>query len=355
MSSAADKHARARKVNRIGVEKESYRGAPSTLCPGCGHDSITSRIVDSMWELGIDPTQVMKFSGIGCSSKSPAYFMRQSHGFNGVHGRMPTIATGAVVANRGLVALGVSGDGDTGSIGIGQFKHLIRRNVPMVYIIENNGVYGLTKGQFSVTADPGQSNKYAGGVNEYPTLDPCIEALAAECTFVARCFAGDAKQVREVLQAALHHRGTALVDIISPCVTFNNREDSTKSFPWGRHHQDPIADYSFIPDYEEIEEEIDDEGVTSVRMHDGSVLRIKKIDREYDPTSRDQALLLLEKAKQEQLLLTGIFYVSEDRPSLVEYENLPERPLIDFTVEELRPAKERLEAIMDDLMRKPPA
>jgi 2-oxoglutarate ferredoxin oxidoreductase subunit beta len=353
MSADSSRPSRPTKANRIDLGKDAYKGGASTLCPGCGHDSISSRIIDVAWELGIEPTQVMKFSGIGCSSKSPAYFIEQSHGFNAVHGRMPSVATGAILANGSLQAVGVSGDGDTGSIGIGQFKHMIRRNVPMVYIVENNGVYGLTKGQFSATTDPGQFSKYAGGINEFPTLDLCVEALAAECSFVARSFAGDAKQLREILQAALHHRGTALIDIVSPCVTFNNREDSTKSFPWGKDHQDPIGDYRFIPDFEEIEEEIDDEQVTTVRMHDGSVLRIKKLDREYDPTNRDQALLLLEKAKQDQLLLTGIFYVNQDRPDLLEYENLPEKPLAHYSVEELRPSREKLDEIMQGMMRKP--
>jgi 2-oxoglutarate ferredoxin oxidoreductase subunit beta len=342
---------RPAKVNRLGLERDAYRGGDSTLCPGCGHDSISNRIIDAAWDLGIDPTGMMKFSGIGCSSKTPAYFVSTSHGFNGVHGRMPSVATGAKMANRSLLAIGVSGDGDTGSIGMGQFKHLLRRNVQMVYIVENNGVYGLTKGQFSATADPGQVNKYAGGRNEFPTLDPCLEAMVADCGFVARCFAGDARQVREVLRAALRHRGTALVDIISPCVTFNNREDSTKSFPWGKEHQDPIGDYTFIPDYEEITARVDEQGVTHVRLHDGSFLRVKHLAADYDPTDRLSAIRMLEKAKREQLLLTGIFFIDESRPSLAEYEKLPEKPLAHHTVEELRPPKEALEEVMRELMR----
>lgn len=351
MATATRKSNRPSKNNRIGLEKDAYRGGPSTLCPGCGHDSISSRIIDVAWDLGFEPTQVMKFSGIGCSSKTPAYWIERSHGFNSVHGRMPSVATGAVTVHRGLHAIGVSGDGDTGSIGIGQYMHLIRRNVPMVYIVENNGVYALTKGQFSATSDPGQFNKYAGGTNQYPTLDPCIEALAADCTFVARTFAGDAKQVREILAAAFSHRGTALIDIISPCVTFNNREDSTKSYPWGKENEMPIGDYSFIPEFREITEEIKEDGVSEVTMHDGSILRIKRISREYEPGDRVSAMRLLERAKTEQLLLTGIFFVDENRPSLLEYENLPERPLVDFRTEELRPSKEDLDGILKDMMR----
>lgn len=351
MATDTQKSPRSAKVNRLGLERDAYKGGNSTLCPGCGHDSISNRIIDAAWELGITPTQMMKFSGIGCSSKTPAYFVSTSHGFNSVHGRMPAVATGAKMANHSLLAVGVSGDGDTGSIGMGQFKHLLRRNVQMVYIVENNGVYGLTKGQFSVTSDPGQVNKYAGGLNEFPTLDPCLEALVADCGFVARCFAGDAKQVREVLQAAMRHRGTALVDIISPCVTFNNRDDSTKSFSWGKEHQDPIADYTFIPDFQEITAEVDDQGVTSVKLHDGSVVRIKHLAADYDPTDRLSAMRLLEKAKREQLLLTGIFFISEDRPSLAEYEKLPEKPLAHFDVADLRPPREKLDEVMRELMR----
>jgi len=354
MSTDSSATRRPKNTNRLGLEKDIYRGGASTLCPGCGHDSISSRIIDVAYELGVSPRRVMKFSGIGCSSKTPAYFLGQSHGFNSVHGRMASIATGAILARRDLLAVGVSGDGDTGSIGIGQFKHLVRRNVPMVYIVENNGVYGLTKGQFSATADPGQFNKYAGGINEYPTLDPCIEALAADCTFVARSFAGDATQVRQILKAAMSHHGTAVVDIISPCVTFNNRDDSTKSYPWGKDHEDPLADYDFIPDYEEIAGEADEEEVRTIRMHDGSALRIKALDHDHDPTDRQQALLALEKAKQEQLLLTGIFYISTERPSLMEYESLPERPLADYGIEEIRPSRQDLEGIMRDLERRTP-
>ncbi len=239
---------RSEKVNLIGLTKADYKGLPSTLCQGCGHDSISSQIINVCYELSIPPHRVIKMSGIGCSSKSPAYFLNRAHGFNAVHGRMPSVTTGASLANRGLLPLAVSGDGDTGSIGLGQYKHLIRRNVPMVYIIENNGVYGLTKGQFSATADVGQKLKYAG-VNELPPIDLCMEAIIAGAGFVARSFAGDARQVRELLKAALNFRGTAVLDIISPCVTFNNHEESTKSYPWGKQHEEPLHDITFVPKY----------------------------------------------------------------------------------------------------------
>ncbi|MEZ4634327.1 MAG: thiamine pyrophosphate-dependent enzyme [Caldilineaceae bacterium] len=218
----------AAKVNALGLDKNDYKGRPSTLCKGCGHDSISQRIMTVAWDLGLDQTQVVKMSGIGCSSKTPAYWLGWSHGFNSVHGRMPSVATGAIMANHNLTTIAVSGDGDTASIGIGQFKHAVRRNVPMVYIVENNGVYGLTKGQFSATADEGQQLKYHG-VNELPPLDVCMEALAANATFVARSFCGDPRQVEELLKAALSHCGIAVLDIISPCVTFNNHDASTRA------------------------------------------------------------------------------------------------------------------------------
>ncbi len=220
------------KTNKLGLDKATYKGLDSTLCNGCGHDSISARIIDACYDLSIKSELVAKFSGIGCSSKSPAYFLNRSHGFNSLHGRMPAVATGALMANRTLVGIGVSGDGDTGSIGMGQFKHMVRRNVPVIYIIENNGVYGLTKGQFSATADIGQELKYVGR-NDLPPIDLCLEALVADCGFVARSFAGDPKQVSTLLKAALSYKGTAVIDIISPCVTFNDKDDSTKSYVRG--------------------------------------------------------------------------------------------------------------------------
>jgi 2-oxoglutarate ferredoxin oxidoreductase subunit beta len=332
------------KTNALGLEKNDYRGRPSTLCKGCGHDSISQRIINAVWELGLDQTQVIKLSGIGCSSKTPAYFLGYSHAFNAVHGRMPSIATGAITANRTLKAIGVSGDGDTASIGIGQFKHAMRRNVPLVYIVENNGVYGLTKGQFSATADKGQQLKYAG-VNEIPSLDICLEALAANATFVARSFAGDAKQVETLLKAALNHRGIALLDIISPCVTFNNQDTSNKSYAWGKEHQITLQEINFVPKLEEIEiDEYDDE--TEVQLHDGSWIILKKLDQDYDPTDRNAAFRVLNAAHLEQKMLTGLFYIDESQPDLNELLHTVDSALTALPPELLRPSRASLDEIM---------
>ena len=238
-------------INLVGLGKADYKGAPSTLCNGCGHDSIASQIIAVAYDLSLAPHRIVKFSGIGCSSKSPAYFLGRSHSINGLHGRMPSLATGALTVNRDMTGLGVSGDGDTGSIGFGQFKHMLRRNVDMVYIIENNGVYGLTKGQFSATADIGQELKYAGK-NELPPIDLCLEAIASGAGFVARSFAGDPKQVQQLLKAALSYRGTAVLDIISPCVTFNNSELSTKGYTWGKEHEEALHEVRYVMPAEEI-------------------------------------------------------------------------------------------------------
>lgn len=335
---------RAAKVNTLGLEKTEYRGRDSTLCKGCGHDSISQRIINAVWELGLDQTDVVKFSGIGCSSKTPAYFLGHSHGFNAVHGRMPSVATGAIVANRNLVAIAVSGDGDTASIGIGQFKHAVRRNLPLVYIVEDNGVYGLTKGQFSATADKGQTLKYAG-VNNLPALDVCLEALTANATFVARSFAGDVKQVEALLKAALSHRGIAVLDIISPCVTFNNHETSNKSYAWGKEHEIPMHELNFVPKFEEIEiDEYDDE--REVQLHDGSWLVLKKVGDDHDPTDKMTAYRLLEDAHREQKMLTGLFYINTEPPDMVELLNLVDRPLASLTETETRPSREALRKVI---------
>ncbi len=338
--------ARAPKVNLIGLEKTDYKGRESTLCNGCGHDSISSQIITSCYELSIQPTQIVKLSGIGCSSKTPAYFLNRSHGFNSVHGRMPSMATGTMLANRNLIAIGVSGDGDTGSIGLGQFKHMVRRNVPMVYIVEDNGVYGLTKGQFSATADEGQKLKYAG-VNELPPIDLCMEALVADCTFVARSFSGDPKQVQSLLKAALSHRGTAMIDIISPCVTFNNHDESTKSYSYGREHEIPLQEIMYVPTRQEITIGDYPEGSTvEVQMHDGSTIVLKKIGPEHDPTDKYAALKLLDQAKSEHQFLTGLIYVSEGRETLPEQLNLPKQALAQLTEKELRPSREALAKVI---------
>ena len=336
------------KVNLIGLERGDYRGQPSTLCQGCGHDSISSQIIAAAFDLSLRPHQIIKMSGIGCSSKSTAYFMNRSHGFNSLHGRMPSIATGAMLANRSLLAIGVSGDGDTGSIGLGQFKHMLRRNVPMVYIVENNGVYGLTKGQFSATADVGQKLKGAG-LNELPPIDLCTEALVSGCGFVARSFAGDAKQVRELLKAAMSFEGTAVVDIISPCVTFNNHEESTKSYPYGKQHEEPLHDITFVPRREEITVDYEPGTVQEVQLHDGPVIQLRKLEEAYDPTDRMAALRLLEEARARQEFITGLIYVDESRPTLPALQHLPETPLVRLSEETLRPSREALSKVMAEL------
>ena len=337
------------RVNDINLERGDYAGRPSTLCKGCGHNSISNQIISVAYELSINPHNIIKLSGIGCSSKSPAYFLSRSHGFNSLHGRMPSTATGAATANNKLVAIGVSGDGDTGSIGLGQFKHMMRRNVPMVYIIENNGVYGLTKGQFSATADKGQRLKYAG-VNELPPIDLCLEAIVAEASFVARSFAGDPSQVRELLKAALSHRGTAVLDIISPCVTFNNHETSTKSYPWGKQHQEALQDITYVPHADPIMVNYDEGEIQVVELHDGSHIQLKKLDpASHDPTSKMAALTLLEEAREQNEFITGLIFVDEDRRTFNEILELVEEPLVHLPAEKLRPPKEALDAVINEL------
>jgi len=313
-------------TNLIGLKKQDYKGNPTTLCAGCGHNSISSQIITAAFELGIQPEQVVKISGIGCSSKSPAYFMNRSFAFNSVHGRMPSVASGAMLANRDLITIGISGDGDTGSIGFGQFKHAMRRNTPMVYIVENNGVYGLTKGQFSVTADKGQNLKYYGK-NDLPPLDLCLEAIVADCGFVARSFAGDPKQVRPLLKAAISYGGAAFLDIISPCVAFNNTSASTK----------------------EITTQYEPGETSTVTLHDGSQIILRKLDESYDPTDKLGALQALQNADAEESLLTGLIYYNPNRPNLIQSENLAESPLAHLTTDELRPPKDSLNKIMSNL------
>ena len=329
--------------NAAGLSKADYGGSPSTLCKGCGHNSIASQIIQVAFELSLRPHEVLKLSGIGCSSKSPAYFLGMSHGFNALHGRMPAVATGALAANRRMRAIGVSGDGDTGSIGLGQFKHLLRRNTRMVYVIENNGVYGLTKGQFSATADEGLELKYAGH-NDLPPIDLCQEAIAAGCGFVARSFAGDAKQVRELLKAAFSHRGTAVIDIISPCVAFNNEDDSPKSYAYGRHHEKPLHELGYIPYADEIVIGDSDPGeLTVVGLHDGSRLKLRKVEEEHDPTNRVAAVTRLMVAESKQEFITGLLYYDPSRPSYAEAARLPETPLAHLPDHALRPPPAALE------------
>ena len=341
---------RTPKINLIGLSKNDYSGLPSTLCNGCGHNSIASQIIQVAYDLNIRPHEIIKLSGIGCSSKSPAYFLGMSHGFNSLHGRMPSIGTGALMANHHLKAIGVSGDGDTASIGLGQFKHAVRRNVRMVYIVENNGVYGLTKGQFSATAEEGHELKYAGK-NELPPIDICMEAIIAGAGFVARSFSGDAKQVRELLKAALSHRGMAVLDIISPCVAFNNVDTSRKSYGFGREHEAPLHDFGWVPPATEIEIEGHDPGtVRDIILHDGSHVRLRKLREDYDPTDKIEALRLLHETEHSEEFVTGLIYFDPVRDSLAEAAHLPDTPLALLPDEVIRPSKESLDELMASLL-----
>src|SRR5499427_7903302 len=338
----------APKTNRIGLTVLDYRGGKTTLCAGCGHNAISERIVDAMYEMGVPPERVIKPSGIGCSSKSPAYFLARAHAFNAVHGRMPSVATGAMLANRDLIALGVSGDGDTASIGIGQFVHLMRRNLPIIYIIEDNGVYGLTKGQFSATADIGSKLK-TGVINDLPPIDTCALAIQLGATFVGRSFSGDKKQLLTLLKAALAHRGTVMLDVISPCVTFNDHEGSTKSYKYLKDHEEPLQDLGFVPSFENIEVEYDPGTTATVRMHDGSELRLRKLDREYDATDKTAALQVMAEPHAKDEVLTGVFYVNTKAPSFTEVLHLSDEPLSRLPESLVRPSKQALEEIMESL------
>lgn len=340
---------KADETNLIGLTRTDYRGERSTLCPGCGHNTISAQIIRACFEMSIPPENIVKFSGIGCSSKSPTYFLGNSFGFNGLHGRMPSLALGAAFADSHMKVIGVSGDGDTASIGLGQFKHLIRRNLPMVYIIENNGVYGLTKGQFSATAEKGLELKHQG-VNPFLPIDIAKEALIGNASFVARSFAGDPKQVRELLKAALSHRGTAVLDIISPCVSFNDREDTLHSYKWGRQHQAPLHDIAYVPRRKAIIlDEFKEGEMKEVVMHDGSVVILKKLEQDYDPTDKWQALEILEDAERHNWFVTGLIYINPDQPSLYDYLDLIEEPLNRIESEALRPAPETLGEINQNM------
>ncbi len=335
-------------VNILGLAKADYKGAPSTLCAGCGHNSIADKIIDATFDLGLKQHEVIKLSGIGCSSKSPAYFLGRSHGINTLHGRMPSVATGALMGNHTLYGIGVSGDGDTGSIGFGQFKHMVRRNVRMVYVVENNGVYGLTKGQFSATADVGQELKHAGR-NELPPLDLCLEAIIADCGFVARSFAGDPKHVTALIKAAFNFPGTALLDIISPCVTFNDKDDSTKSYHWGKTKDERINDFTFVMQQDEITVEYEEGETKAVELHDGSSIVLKKLDGKHDPTNRSAAITLLDEARQNQQFITGLIYLNPERASLAQAANLIDTPLAWLPENRTRPSAESLDKIMAGL------
>jgi len=338
----------APKTNRIGLQVLDYRGGKTTLCAGCGHNAISERIIDAFYEMGIQPENVAKMSGIGCSSKSPAYFMGRSHSFNTVHGRMPSVATGAALANKRLVMIGVSGDGDTASIGMGQFVHLMRRNLPIIYIIEDNGVYGLTKGQFSATADVGSKLK-TGVINELPAIDTCTLAIQLGATFVGRSFSGDKKQLQAMLKAAIAHNGTVMLDVISPCVTFNDHEGSTKSYKYMKDHEEPLHDVNFVPHFENIEVDYDPGTTANITMHDGSSLRLKKLEEDYDPTNRVTAVKRLMDSHEKGEALTGVFFVDTQKSSFTDLLNLSDEPLALLRQEQIRPGKDVLDKVMESL------
>jgi 2-oxoglutarate ferredoxin oxidoreductase subunit beta len=333
-------------VNPAGLSKTDYRGNPSTLCQGCGHNSISNQLIAACYEMNVIPEQVLKFSGIGCSSKSPTYFLNRSFGFNSLHGRMPSVATGGLFADHTLKGIGVSGDGDTASIGMGQFKHVVRRNVNMLYIVENNGVYGLTKGQFSATAEKGLELKKQGS-NPYMPVDICMEALISNATFVARSFAGDPKQVKELLKAALAHRGIAVLDIISPCVTFNNNENAFHSYSWGKDHEAPLHEISYIAPRSEIvlEEEMKEGEIREVSLHDGSVVVLKNLDKDYNPTDRFEAMRVMEEARRNNWLVTGLIYLEVGTPVLSDIYGLVDTPLNRLAESDLRPPRQTIETV----------
>jgi 2-oxoglutarate/2-oxoacid ferredoxin oxidoreductase subunit beta len=336
------------KVNHIGLPVIEYRGGKSTLCAGCGHNAISERIIDAMFEMGVEPERVIKMSGIGCSSKSPAYFMSRAHSFNSVHGRMPSVTTGALLGNHTVQALGVSGDGDTASIGMGQFVHLLRRNLPMIYIIEDNGVYGLTKGQFSATADLGSKLK-TGVINDLPAIDTCALAIQMGATFVGRSFSGDKKQLLAMLKAAIAHNGTVMLDVISPCVTFNDHEGSTKSYKFLQEHDEAINEIGFVPSFEDIEVDYDSGAVFDVQMHDGSSLRLRKLREDYNPTDKANAVRTLMEAQEKGEILTGVFYIDTKKPSFIDLLDLVDEPLATLPESLTRPPKSALESLMTSL------
>jgi 2-oxoglutarate/2-oxoacid ferredoxin oxidoreductase subunit beta len=331
--------------NAVGLTRRDYEGAMSTLCAGCGHDSVTAAIVQTFWELDIPPHRVAKLSGIGCSSKTPTYFVRDAHGFNSVHGRMPSIATGASAANQDLFYIGVSGDGDSLSIGLGQLCHAIRRNVNMLYVLENNGVYGLTKGQFSASADVGSRSK-RGEPNIQRPIDPVLLALTLGATFVARSFSGDRAQLVSILKAGLMHRGFALVDIISPCVTFNDHEGSTKSYASTRQRYHEVAPMDFVPLRREITTTYEPGATSTVRMHDGSEIRFRKLEEGYDPTNRDAAYAHVRRLQERGEVVTGLLYVETDAADMHTANRTVDTPLVDLPYEELCPGAAALDALM---------
>ena len=333
--------------NDLGYTRMDYEGLDSTLCAGCGHDSISNAIIRACFEMSIEPHRVAKLSGIGCSSKTPAYFLNKSHGFNSVHGRMPSVATGANMANRDLLYIGVSGDGDTASIGMGQFVHAARRNLNMVYIVMNNGCYGLTKGQDSATADRGSASK-KGLPNPFEAIDLCESAVQLGAGFVARGFSGDKAQLVPLIKAAINHKGFSLVDVISPCVTFNNTPTSTKSYHWVRDHMEATATFDFVPMEPEITTEYEEGTTQSVAMHDGSLIHLHKSDNSFDVTNRRAAIDALEKHREMGQILTGILHVNDNLHDTHDILETSEAALNTLTEKELCPGSEKLTQLMNN-------
>lgn len=333
--------------NNLGYSVDYYEGSLSTLCAGCGHDSISAGIIQAAFEMDIEPHRLAKLSGIGCSSKTPAYFLSNSHGFNSVHGRMPSVATGANMANRDLIYLGVSGDGDTASIGMGQFVHVVRRNLNMVYIVMNNGCYGLTKGQDSATADNGSKNK-SGNVNLFQSIDLASLSIELGATFVAQSFSGDKTQLVPLIKAAMNHPGFAFINVISPCVTFNNNPGSTKSYDFVREHMEATSTFDFVPEMAEITTSYSEGTQKSVKLHDGSFLQFNKLAQDWDPEDRLSAINAVQNAKLKNEILTGLLYINPDAVDLHSMINTSLKPLNSLTKEELCPGSEVLKSINKD-------
>lgn len=332
------------KLNQIGMSKEQYKGRQSTLCLGCGHNAIVGQVIAACYELNIPPERFLKVSGIGCSSKAPTYFMERSFGFNGLHGRMPSLATGALFGDTSMIGIGVSGDGDTASIGMGQFKHVTRRNLPMLYIIANNGVYGLTKGQFSATAEEGLALKKQGQ-NRYVPVDIVWEAIAGRASFVARTFSGDPQQLKALIKAGIHHRGISVIDVISPCVTFNNSDEAFHSYAWGKSHEVALHELSFVPPVNTIKVDYKKGETIQVPLYDGTHIILKKLGQDYEPTNRARALVMLEESNDRNELITGLIYINPKQKALFDLYNLPETALNRLPLEKLRPSQESLDEI----------
>ncbi len=331
-------------VNSLGYTRRDYEGPVSTLCAGCGHDSISAAIIQAFFDLAVPPHRVAKLSGIGCSSKTPTYFLGQSHGFNTVHGRMPSVLTGANLANRELIYLGVSGDGDSASIGLGQFAHLMRRNVDMTYIVENNGVYGLTKGQFSATADKGSRSK-RGAANDDEPIDLVMMAITLGATYVARGFSGDKEQLVPLIKAAVRHKGAALIDVVSPCVAFNNHPGSTKSYDYVREHNETVNRLDFMPERAPIVAAQAPGETREIVMHDGGVVRLKRLEADYDPGDKVGAMAYLESHRARGVVVTGLLYVAGDAADLHDAQQTVDTPLNRLPDAELVPGSAALDGV----------